>query len=102
MVNRGEVWWATVDGMRRPHLVLTRPQAVPLLNAVLCVPATRTMRGIPSEVELDADDGMPAACVLSLDNLVKVRKGAFDERICVLGPERMRDVCRALAFATGC
>jgi mRNA interferase MazF len=69
---------------------------------VLGVPATRTVRGIPSEVELGPDDGLPDPCVLSFDNMRVVRKVYFVDRICTLGPERMESVCRALAIATGC
>jgi mRNA interferase MazF len=69
---------------------------------VLGVPTTRTARGIPTEVELGSEDGMPDACVLSLDNVTVLPKAFFRERICTLGPERMDAVCRALARATGC
>jgi mRNA interferase MazF len=83
-------------------LVVTRDAAIPVLESVLAVPATRTVRGIPSEVPLGPGDGMPEECVLSLDNLRPIAKEAFVERICALGPEQMADVCRALALATGC
>lgn len=72
------------------------------MQALLCVPATRTIRGIATEVELGPDDGMPDRCALSLDNTRVVRKSNFIERICTLGPDRMGEVCRALAIATGC
>jgi mRNA-degrading endonuclease toxin of MazEF toxin-antitoxin module len=54
--------------------VLTRQATIPVLNAVLAVPATRTIRSIPTEVVLDRADGMPAACALSLDNVIVVPK----------------------------
>jgi mRNA interferase MazF len=73
-----------------------------VLNQLIVVPATRRVRGLPTEVELGQDDGMPDACVLTLDNATLVPKAYFRERICTLGPERMRDVCRALGIATGC
>lgn len=102
-MRRGEVWWVEdPHAGRRPHLVLTRDAAVPVLNQLIAVPATRRVRGVPTEVELGPDDGMPDACVLSLDNATLVPKALFRERICTLGPERMRAVCRALALATGC
>lgn len=103
LVRRGEIWWVERPGAaRRPHLVLTRDTAIPVLKKVVGVPATRTIRGIPSEVELGPDDGMPDRCVLSLDNVRVLRKSDFVERICTLGPDRMREVCRALGLATGC
>ncbi len=102
-MRRGEVWWVETPGTgRRPHLVLTRDSAIDPLTRVLGVPATRTVRGIASEVELGPDDGMPDRCVLSLDNLRVLPKSSLVERICTLGPERLDRVCRALAVATGC
>jgi mRNA interferase MazF len=102
-VNRGEVWWVEdPDAGRRPHLVLTRQSAIASLRSYLAVPATRTIREIPTEVRLGADDGMPAECVLTLDNLTLMPRAYFVERIARLSPERMIDVCRALAIATGC
>jgi len=64
---------------RRPALVLTRTVAVPVLNRVVVAPATRTVRGIPTEVALDRGDGMPEACALSMDNLTVVAKGALPQ-----------------------
>jgi mRNA interferase MazF len=102
-VNRGEVWWAEhPEAGRRPHLVLTRQEAIAVLQSVLAVPATRTIRGIPTEVALDRADGMPERCVLSLENLTVLPKAYLVERICSLSGERMIEVCQALAVATAC
>lgn len=102
-MRRGEVWWVERPAdARRPYLVLVRDSAIPALQALVCVPATRTIRGIPSEVELGPDDGMPDRCVLSFDNIRVLRKSYFVERICALGPERIAQVCQALGVATGC
>jgi len=102
-VNRGEVWWVErPDSGRRPHLVLTRDAAIPVLRSVIAVPATRTVRGIRTEVALGPDDGMPDHCVLTLDNVRALPKAYFVEPICTLGPEQMASVCRALDHATGC
>ncbi|NNF63722.1 MAG: hypothetical protein HKN07_05620, partial [Acidimicrobiia bacterium] len=37
-------------------------------------PLTRTIRDIPTELRLGADDGMPTDCVASFDNLRVVPK----------------------------
>ena len=75
MVARGEVWWyEDPRAGRRPFLVLTRDEAIPVMNQLIAVPATRTVRGIPTEIPLDESDGMPAACVLILDNVAVIRK----------------------------
>ena len=102
-VNRGEVWWVEApDVGRRPGCVLTRGAAIPVLRSVLVAPATRTIRGIPTEVPLDEEDGMPEDCVLSMDNVTVVPKAMLTERITTLSPQRLEEVCRALAIATGC
>jgi mRNA interferase MazF len=89
------------DG-RRPACVLTRQAAIPVLNAVLVVPATRSMRGIPTEVTLGPDDGMPTDCALTFDNLGVVPKGLLTERITRLGSGKLAELCAALEVATGC
>lgn len=83
-------------------VILTRQAAIPLLRAVLAVPATRSVRGIPTEVAVGPEDGLPTGSVLSLDNLSHVQKHQLIEPICTLSAARMCEVCRALAIATGC
>jgi mRNA interferase MazF len=103
VVARGEVWWAeSPSAKRRPYLVLTRQSAIEHLHVVIAVPATRTVRRIPTEVGLDVDDGMPQSCALSLDNLTTMPQAFLVERICRLEIAKMAEVCRALGVATGC
>jgi hypothetical protein len=45
---------------------------------------------------------MPMPCVLSLDNVGLIRPALCVERITVLDPAKLRDVCAALAVATMC
>jgi mRNA interferase MazF len=103
VVSRGEVWWyEDPRAGRRPFLILTRDAAIPVVNQVLAVPATRTVRGIPTEVALSVEDGMPDECALTLDNVTVIRPALCTERITRLDPARMHEVCDALATATGC
>jgi len=102
-INRGDVWWYELPGVgRRPGCVLTRQAAIAVLNAVLIAPATTTIRGIPTEVRLGVDDGMPADCVLSFDNLITVPKTLLAGRITTLAPQRLDELCTALVIAAGC
>jgi mRNA interferase MazF len=102
-MRRGEVWWfEPPHRKRRPVCILTRNEAIGVRSRVVVVEATTTVRGIPSEVRLDTDDGMPRPCVLVLDSLVTVRKALLTGRITELSPVRMHAVCRALVAATGC
>jgi mRNA interferase MazF len=103
VVTRGEVWWYEHPRAgRRPFLILTRDEAIPVLHQVLAVPATRTIREIPTEVVLGRADGMPSTCCLTLDNVTVIRPALCVERITRLSAERMHEVCDALAVATAC
>lgn len=102
-MKRGEIRWAEhPDWPRRPALVLTRDDAIGRLNAVFVVLATTNVRGLPTEVELGPDDGMTRACVLDTDHTATIAKEHLHELITALSPERLSEVCRALARATGC
>lgn len=103
MVTRGDVCWCEFpDEGRRPALILTRSEAVPVLTRVLVAPMTRTIRGIPTEVRFDQADGMPEECVASFDNVRQISRLFLGEPITTLTGPRMHEVCRALAVATGC
>jgi mRNA interferase MazF len=69
---------------------------------VIAVPASRTVRHIPTEVDLDVEDGMPRPCALSLDHLTTMPQAFLVERICRLDIAKMAEVCQALRVATGC
>jgi len=97
------VWWYELPGSgRRPGCILTRQAAIPVLNVVLLAPATRTIRGIATQVRLGPEDGMPTECALSFDNLVTVPKALLTERITRLPPTRLGELCVALDVAAGC
>jgi mRNA interferase MazF len=103
LVERGDVCWLELaDEGRRPVLVLTRDEAIPVLRNVIVALVTRTVRGIPSEVQLDESDGMPIECAISLDNLRTVPRALLTERITTLDAAKMEGVCRALSAATNC
>lgn len=101
-VVRGEVWWADTPAGDRPVLVLTRDPVADHLDAVVVAMCTRRVRGLTSELPLDAEDGMPHACVASFDNLFTLRKERLRERITALPSRRERDLCRVLGDALGC
>jgi mRNA interferase MazF len=49
----------------RPVVVLTRNSAIGYLSTVTVAPITSTIRGVPSEVLLNVEDGMKAACAVN-------------------------------------
>lgn len=102
-MRRGEIRWLEheEDG-RRPALVLTREEAIPVLRKVTIAYLTRTVRNIPTEVRLGPEDGMPEECAVTLDNLRTVSQVLLGDPIASLAGKRMDEVCLALAVAHGC
>ncbi len=103
-VERGEVrlYRFSPPDKNRPVLVLTRGTAIAYLARVTVAPITSSVRGVPSEVILDADDGMKQPCAVNLHNIVTVSKGRLGRRVTQLSRRRLRQVCVATAFALGC
>ena len=99
---QGEIWWAeTEEGKRRPVLVVTRSHAVPVLNAILVAPVTRTVRRVSTEVPLDERAGLRAPCVASFDNLQRISRRDLSERVGALSNSRAA-ICQALAALADC
>jgi len=87
---------------QRPVLVLTRESAIGHLATVTVAPITSTIRGVPSEVILDVDDGMKARCGVNLHNALTVEQARLGRRVANLSAVRMQEVCAALRFSLGC
>ena len=100
--RQGDVWWAEADDKRRPVLVVTRNEAIPVLRLLVVAPVTRTVRGIPTEVALGADEGLPVECAASFDNLQPINRTLLTERIGTLPATRHREVCGALGALADC
>ncbi len=61
------------------------------------------LRGLASEVPLEpGDDPVPKLCVVQLDAVVDLPVRTLVRRLGRLSERRMREVCSALALATGC
>jgi mRNA interferase MazF len=86
----------------RPVVVLTRSSAIAYLSTVTVAPITSAIRGVPSEVVLNEEDGMKAACAVNLHNAVTVSQDRLGKRVAQLSPRRMSAICAALRFSLGC
>lgn len=102
-MRRGEIRWYTfaTPDKRRPVRLLTRDAVIGDLNEIIVVPATRTIRGIATEVVLTTDDGMPAACALNFDHVALARRDRVGSSITNLPPVRWVEAERALLIACG-
>lgn len=99
--RQGEIWWAETEGARRPVLVVTRSEAVPVLAGIVVAPITRTVRRISTEIALGSDEGLAVECVATFDNLQRIRRSTLTERAGELGTRRP-EVCGALRALADC
>jgi mRNA interferase MazF len=99
--QRGEIRWYTfrLPDKRRPVLILTRNDVIDRLNEIIVVPATRTIRGLTTEVVLTVDDGMPAACAFNFDHVSLAQRSRIV--LCYLSETRWAEVRDALLIACG-
>ena len=79
-MRRGEIRWYTfrLPDKRRPVLILTRSEVIGRLNEIIVVPATRTIRGLTTEVVLTTDDGMPTLSALNFDHVAPAHRNRRD------------------------
>lgn len=103
-VARGDVrlYKFSPPDKERPVVVITRDSAIEYLATVTVAPITSTIRGVPSEVVLNEDDGMKSPCAVNLHHAVTVSQARLGKRVNRLSAVRMNEVCAALRFSLGC
>jgi mRNA interferase MazF len=99
---QGELWWAETEDKRRPVLICTRREVIPVLRTVVVAPVTRTVRGIPSELSLGREEGLDVECAASFDSLQTVPRVALTQRIGALDALRRLEMCAALRAMSDC
>jgi mRNA interferase MazF len=100
-MKRGEVWWANLPRPvgRRPVLLLSRDSMPAARPEITVAYVTTNIRNSPVEVLLGTADGFRQACVVNLDSINTIPKGALDRRICTLSPARIAKVRDAAIVA---
>jgi mRNA interferase MazF len=83
----------------RPVLILTRELVRPYLRTVTVAPITTTVRGLSSEVAVDATNGLAGSSVVSCDNITTVPADAVGEQIGVLLDSQEPALSEAIAAA---
>ena len=103
-VNRGEIWQYRFQApdKKRPVLVLSRQEVIPLLHTVMVAPITSTRRGTPSEVAVGPEEGLKHDSAINLDHVQTIERARLTSFVGSLNATQMRKVCRGLAIATGC
>jgi mRNA interferase MazF len=68
----------------RPVLVLTRELVRPHMTTVTVAPITTTVRGLSTELAVDAANGLAEPSVVSCDNVTTIPASSLGEQIGVL------------------
>lgn len=68
----------------RPVLIFTRELVRPHLATVTVAPITTTIRGLSTEMPVDAANGLAGSSVVSCDNIITIPATALGEQIGVL------------------
>jgi mRNA interferase MazF len=102
-VNQGDIWLAeSADEKARPVLVVTRSEAIPVLNAIVVAPLTTTLRDIPTCIPVGPAERVGRDSVASFDQLRCLPKARLTRRLGALDASRRAEMCAALAAMTDC
>lgn len=103
MVARGELWWGeTPDDKGRPFLVVSRDAANQVMQRVLVAPVTSRVRGVPSELRLGPEEGLPRPSVATFDNLRPIPKAMLTRRLGALSVQRRHEICTVAGATLDC
>lgn len=103
MVAQAELWlMETPNSKRRPVLIVTRDDVIPVLNNVVVAPVTSTIRNIPTCIPVGPGEGIDHDSVATFDNLAAVPKSVLTVRLGALGGGGRRQICEALEAVANC
>lgn len=83
----------------RPVLILTRELVRPHLRTVTVAPITTTVRGLSSEMAVDATNGLAGPSVVSCENITTVPTEVVGDQIGVLLDSQEQALSEAIAAA---
>lgn len=103
MVTQGELWlMETPNSKRRPVLIVSRDDVIPVLSNVVVAPVTSTIRAIPTCIPVGPDEGIDHESVATFDNLATVPKSVLTRRLGALGVGGRSQLCAALSAMADC
>ncbi len=92
------IYIASMD-KSRPVVLLTREIAVPYMSSVTVAPVTSRIRGLSTEVLLDARNGLDGPCVISCDNITTIQAVELGRVVGYLRAEQEQALRAAIASA---
>lgn len=103
MVAQGDLWlMETPNQKRRPVLIVSRDEAIPVINNVVVAPITRTIRRIATCLPVGPDEGIDHDSMATFDNLAAVPKSVLTTRLGQLGAGGHHRICKALDALANC
>ncbi len=104
-MRRGEVWDIDFPAEfpapagRRPAVLLTRDVILDRLDTVTVAPVTSTIRGIPTEVQIDENSGLDHVSAVSCDNVTTVPQRLCLRRRGTVDPATAQHIAAAVRLA---
>lgn len=92
----------TPNRKRRPVLIVSRDEVIPVLNNVVVAPVTSTLRDIPTCIRVGPDEGIDRDSVATFDNLAAVPKSVLTTRLGQLATGGRQKICDALDALANC
>ncbi|MHB1534703.1 MAG: type II toxin-antitoxin system PemK/MazF family toxin [Acidimicrobiales bacterium] len=103
MVAQGELWLLeTPNEKHRTVLVVSRDEAIPVLDNIVVAPVTSTIRSIPTCVPVGPGEGIDHESLATFDNMAAVPKSLLTIRLGGLGPSGRNLICSALRALADC
>jgi mRNA interferase MazF len=103
VIAQGDIWlMMPTNGKQRPVLIVSRDEAIPVLNNIVVAPITSTIRNIPTNIVLGPTDGIDHESAASFDNLSTVPKSVLTRRLGQIDEVRRSEICRALEAMADC
>ena len=103
MVAQAQIWlMETPNEKRRPVLVVSRDDVIPVLNNIVVAPLTSTLRDIPTCLRVGQEEGLDDESVATFDNLAVVPKSGLTTQLGALGVGGRQRICHALAALADC
>jgi len=103
VIDRGDIRWFRFDrpDKRRPVLVLGRSDLLPAWSLVPVIPLSSQIRGLPWELPLGTEAGLPGPCVLKPEWIRSVRREQLGPWLAELPGDKWSEVSRIVIDVLG-
>jgi mRNA interferase MazF len=103
VISQGDIWLVEPpNNKRRPVLIVTRNEAIGVLNSLVVAPLTTSIRAIPTCISVGPGEGIDRESNASFDNMASIPKTLLTIRLGSLGPSGPQQICTALEALADC